>query len=1240
MKILAIRGENIASLCAPFNVDLSQGPLGDAGLFAISGPTGSGKSTLLDTICLALFDTTPRLSERGGAAVGRADLDPSHRLAANDVRGLLSRGAAAGFAEVDFRGVDNRRYRARWDVRRSRNKAGGKLQKQSMSLRDVETDRQFGDKKTEVLAAIEMRLGLTFEQFKRSAMLAQGDFAAFLHADDRNRADLLERVTGTEVYSRISRASYERTTTERSAYQALVTQAERLGRLTPEQRSELLAKLQTTRAALAAADKAHVQSMKTLAWFEEHAVLEKRCASAIEAVETAQQAVTSAHPRRKHLERVISMAPLRLPLSRRDDAARQQADSLTAEQTAIATHRIATQALTHAKTAAGQANLRRKEVHTAHAETEPLVVKARALDARIEDAVRAESASKTLTDSAQTHATTTAAQVISLTKALADTEEQAAVGRAWNVQNPHAERLASVIVPVQRALTNLSVAHRRLADHASSHPALVVVASKARENLAEARATELKHAATTSQLHATLHTARIAVAEDARPKLDARQRALDGERERLGQLEDSHRVATVANSEQAALAEEQAKLNAANAADSETLATTTQLRDEASARLTEAELSLDAMRAALSATELRESLKPGDPCSVCGSPDHPWATDDVVGGLHHAADERVQQLKKDLATHTHTLALVQARLNTATLTKARLTQRKTKAETALNQAKQVWSAAVAQAGLPTDPLQAEDALQTERKRVVTTADILRAESEKLNALETTLRTAQHAYDAAVTQQMAAKGVLERAEVHARRTAQFVTDSDAEHKAANEAADTAFATVSDALGDRDNWQDRAMTDAAGLLTHLSAEATTYKAHHATLVQADARIADIRPQIAEAQATAKAGQADFSQKLEHHRTATKHLTDLRQTRASLLGGEAVGTVVERQKREQAQVESAHATAEDLQQKAIAATSSAQGSLTSVTKQCQRAQTAATLAQKVLKTSLLAAHVDEQTAVSLLAHTEEWVDGETRALAALDRAVQTTQTVHKERQTAVDAHHESAPQSTQEDAKTTATITKLALDGAREAHGDHTAAQRRDDDARQQGQELDEQLSAQHAVVDQWAALSDVIGSADGKLFRTFAQGLTLDALLVYANHHLGDLAPRYRLQRVPREDLALQVVDQDMGDEVRAIPSLSGGETFLTSLALALGLSSLAASETPVESLFIDEGFGTLDRDTLEVALAALDSLQASGRQVGLISHVDGLSEHIGVAIQVQKLGAGKSRIVLPDSVVTS
>ena len=161
-----------------------------------------------------------------------------------------------------------------------------------------------------------------------------------------------------------------------------------------------------------------------------------------------------------------------------------------------------------------------------------------------------------------------------------------------------------------------------------------------------------------------------------------------------------------------------------------------------------------------------------------------------------------------------------------------------------------------------------------------------------------------------------------------------------------------------------------------------------------------------------------------------------------------------------------------------------------------------------------------------------------------------------------------------------------------------------------------------------------MNTLVGSSDGKKFRTFAQSLTLEALLAFANDQLSRLTPRYRLQRVPGCELEIQVVDQDMGDEIRALNSLSGGETFLVSLALALGLSSLSASDTPIDSLFIDEGFGTLDSETLETALSVLDELQSQGRQVGIISHVDGLATHIPVQITVEKLGGGRSRVVPP------
>ena len=143
--------------------------------------------------------------------------------------------------------------------------------------------------------------------------------------------------------------------------------------------------------------------------------------------------------------------------------------------------------------------------------------------------------------------------------------------------------------------------------------------------------------------------------------------------------------------------------------------------------------------------------------------------------------------------------------------------------------------------------------------------------------------------------------------------------------------------------------------------------------------------------------------------------------------------------------------------------------------------------------------------------------------------------------------------------------------------------------------------------------------------------FDRVLAANPMLVQANQHLKGLSQRYALMRVPGEDLVLQIVDHYQGDEVRSVNSLSGGESFLVSLALALGLATLSAKDTHIGSLFIDEGFGTLDPDTLDVALSSLDALQASGRQVGLISHVPGMTERIGVQIQVVPRGGGRSSI---------
>ncbi|MEG3002498.1 MAG: SbcC/MukB-like Walker B domain-containing protein, partial [Comamonas sp.] len=156
----------------------------------------------------------------------------------------------------------------------------------------------------------------------------------------------------------------------------------------------------------------------------------------------------------------------------------------------------------------------------------------------------------------------------------------------------------------------------------------------------------------------------------------------------------------------------------------------------------------------------------------------------------------------------------------------------------------------------------------------------------------------------------------------------------------------------------------------------------------------------------------------------------------------------------------------------------------------------------------------------------------------------------------------------------------------------------------------------------------------GSAKGDKFRKFAQGLTLDHLLHLANRHLTRLHGRYLLRRKPTGELELDIVDSWQGDVARDTRTLSGGEAFLVSLALALALSDLVSHKTSIDSLFLDEGFGTLDGDTLEVALTALDALNASGKMIGIISHVEALKERIPAQIRVEKGGGvGYSRLVV-------
>ena len=356
MKILRITVNNIASLAGTHTVDFTRDPLRSAGLFSISGATGAGKSTLLDALCLALYDATPRLN-----GVGRlAELANGEKQ--NDPRNLLRRGTGEGFAEVAFIGVDGQAWTSRWRVRRGRRSADGALQNVDITLYQGhipaggEGSVADGGKKTQVLKSIEEKIGLTFEQFTRAVLLAQNDFATFLKADDKERAEILQALTGTAQFESISRSVFLRCGVEQKALESLGSLLAVNAPLTEAARAEAEAARALAEQQLATIESRYKELQSHAGWFSTRS---KLIAEKSRADETLQQTVThrsAAEPRRSELARTEEIARDARPLR-------------TAERAAAAQAAAAATAVEHAKTKRGELELAFKVAADQHQAT-------------------------------------------------------------------------------------------------------------------------------------------------------------------------------------------------------------------------------------------------------------------------------------------------------------------------------------------------------------------------------------------------------------------------------------------------------------------------------------------------------------------------------------------------------------------------------------------------------------------------------------------------------------------------------------------------------------------------------------------------------------------------------------------------------------------------------------------------------------------------------------------------------
>ncbi|MCK9343512.1 MAG: ATP-dependent exonuclease, partial [Massilibacteroides sp.] len=352
-----------------------------------------------------------------------------------------------------------------------------------------------------------------------------------------------------------------------------------------------------------------------------------------------------------------------------------------------------------------------------------------------------------------------------------------------------------------------------------------------------------------------------------------------------------------------------------------------------------------------------------------------------------------------------------------------------------------------------------------------------------------------------------------------------------------------------------------------------------------------------------------------------------------RARLFDGEPTAQIEKKLKQTQSQLEEALQQAITEKQKAEKAEQLNEGKTTQLTLQIKQHTADYETAQQAIEQWLTQQENWDNDKLTLILSTPNaTLEAKRNAWQNLIKQKETAETVlgERQRQTTLHRSQPSKPLQTEEACKTAAATNKQTLTTLQERTTEIRALLANHELGKKRIASFEKELKKKSEIYKNWAKLNELYGSQNGAKFKDIAQGYTLDALLAYANQQLHELTGRYELERVP-DTLALQIKDLDMLGEIRSVHSLSGGESFLVSLALALGLSALSSNRMNVESLFIDEGFGSLDNETLRTSMDALEHLQTQGRKVGIISHVTDITERIATQVRVIRRTNGKSEV---------
>lgn len=1094
MRVEQIRFKNLSSLVGEWKIDFTHPAFVADGIFSITGPTGAGKTTVLDALCLALYGRTPRLNK-----VTKSENE------------IMSRQTGECFAEITFT-TRSGRFRCHWSQRRAHKKSDGELQNPRHELAEADSGKILETRLAEVSKQIEKITGMDFARFTRSMLLAQGEFAAFLQAAADERAPILEQITGTEIYSRISIRVHETKTAARRKLDQLLTEFGGMQLLTEADEQQFHVELAQKIQQDSAFGNQISHERQTLLWLENIARLEAE----LKLIATQQQAwqirKATFIPWNEQLDRANRALELAGEYSKLSSIRQEQGTDrshLAACKEALSKQELV---LSHAEHALKSTLEQLEQKQVRQQEAIPLIRHVRKLDIQLQEKeIPIQAADKAIAEQRKIYD----ALILQLQQSDVQLEKlrttlTSLLPQFATIQTGAISWTESTEILKQSLAHSQNLLNRKQAECGQLLKNRSPAEWRQEISALSERKTQIIQAIETTQ---TLETAKQASNE-----LEQHFTLLQNKKTQLTEQLKTQTVILTGFEKEVSLLETQALL----------------------------------LQKINSLEKARQQLQDDEPCPLCGALQHPYAAGNIPESDKNTI--ALQQARHALKTQNNTISELKIKL--------------------VETDKDIQQVVHEQQRNRQQILASETAMQQYTTSLLSTLSLAIPTTELLAQLsQLSLKT----------------------EDNLSRTAHILQSAEE------------------------------LTHEIGILREsLDTVKTLAQETEIRLVQRQHQT----EQIQQCEETLKSQQIQSGQLrqefTELHAKRLQLFADKQPDQEELLLARAVETAQKQVDNARQQLTAETQTANKLRNKAENLTNNMASRATGLA--ILEESFAIRLRQSAFadEAAFMAANLAEQERKQLAQQAQQLAD---EKIALNTKQQDKTVALEAERL----KHMTDQPQNFHEQILAQLVTRQQAL---QQEIGGIQQKLKDNERIRQKQQEQLQIINAQKRECARWDLLHELIGSADGKKYRNFAQGLTFEVMIRHANRQLQKMSDRYFLIRDETRPLELNVIDNYQAGEIRSTKNLSGGESFIISLALALGLSHMVSHNIQVDSLFLDEGFGTLDEEALDTALETLASLQQQGKLIGIISHVAALQERISTRVQVIPQSGGRSRLSGP------